>query len=118
MSAHGRHSRQPLAMRSLEVVLLSSMLLAFAFSVGVGVLAGLFPAVKAAISNVARAAVTGIVSITCAAHGFKVGDVVTIAAPEIGALVNEVVHCQDAEPWTFGTGALMASLARRGVLRG
>jgi fumarylacetoacetate (FAA) hydrolase family protein len=48
----------------------------------------------------------------------KVGDVVKIAAPEIGALVNEVVHCQDAEPWTFGTGALMANLARRGVLRG
>jgi len=48
----------------------------------------------------------------------KVGDVVTISAPEIGTLVNEVVHCQDAEPWTFGTGALMANLARRGVLRG
>ena len=48
----------------------------------------------------------------------KVGDVVTIAAPEIGTLVNEVVHCEDAEPWTFGTGALMANLARRGVLRG
>ena len=48
----------------------------------------------------------------------KVGDVVTIAAPALGRLVNEVVHCQDAEPWTFGAGALMASLARRGVLRG
>ena len=48
----------------------------------------------------------------------KVGDVVKIAAPEIGALVNEVVHCDEAEPWTFGTGALMANLARRGVLRG
>jgi fumarylacetoacetate (FAA) hydrolase family protein len=48
----------------------------------------------------------------------KVGDVVTIAAPAIGSLVNEVVHCQDAEPWTFGAGALMVSLARRGVLRG
>ena len=48
----------------------------------------------------------------------KVGDVVKIAAPEIGALVNEVVLCHEAEPWTFGTGALMANLARRGVLRG
>jgi fumarylacetoacetate (FAA) hydrolase family protein len=48
----------------------------------------------------------------------KVGDVVRISAPEIGTLVNEVVYCQDAEPWTFGTGALMASLARRGLLRG
>jgi fumarylacetoacetate (FAA) hydrolase family protein len=48
----------------------------------------------------------------------KVGDVVRIAAPELGALVNEVVHCDQAEPWTFGTGALMANLARRGLLKG
>ena len=47
----------------------------------------------------------------------KVGDVVKIAAPEIGTLVNEVVHCHEAESWTFGTGALMANLARRGLLR-
>ena len=47
----------------------------------------------------------------------EVGDVVRIAAPDIGTLVNEVVHCDAAEPWTFGTGALMANLARRGVLR-
>ena len=55
-----------------------------------------------------------------AGSGFthKVGDVVKIAAPELGALVNEVVHCDEAEPWTFGTGALMANLAKRGVLRG
>ena len=55
-----------------------------------------------------------------AGSGFthKVGDVVTIAAPEIGALVNEVVPCDEAEPWTFGTGALLANLAKRGVLRG
>jgi len=48
----------------------------------------------------------------------KVGDVVSIRAPELGMLVNEVVTCDQAEPWTFGTGALMASLARRGLLRG
>jgi len=47
----------------------------------------------------------------------KWGDVVSIAAPEIGRLVNEVVACDAAEPWSFGTGALMASLARRGLLR-
>jgi len=47
----------------------------------------------------------------------KVGDVVSIRAPELGALVNEVVGCDEAEPWTFGTGALMANLARRGLLR-
>jgi fumarylacetoacetate (FAA) hydrolase family protein len=46
----------------------------------------------------------------------KIGDVVTIRAPEIGALVNEVVTCDQAEPWTFGAGALMANLARRGLL--
>jgi fumarylacetoacetate (FAA) hydrolase family protein len=53
-----------------------------------------------------------------AGSGFthKVGDVVTISAPELGALVNEVVHCDQAEPWTFGAGALMANLGRRGLL--
>jgi fumarylacetoacetate (FAA) hydrolase family protein len=47
----------------------------------------------------------------------KVGDVVRIAAAELGTLANEVVTCDQAEPWTFGTGALMANLARRGLLR-
>ncbi|MBI1735847.1 MAG: fumarylacetoacetate hydrolase family protein [Candidatus Rokubacteria bacterium] len=53
-----------------------------------------------------------------AGSGFthQVGDVVRIAAPDIGTLVNEVVHCDAAEPWTFGTGALMANLARRQLL--
>jgi fumarylacetoacetate (FAA) hydrolase family protein len=46
----------------------------------------------------------------------KTGDVVRIAAPELGALVNEVVACDQAEPWSFGTGALMTNLARRGLL--
>jgi fumarylacetoacetate (FAA) hydrolase family protein len=46
----------------------------------------------------------------------KTGDVVRIAARELGALVNEVVTCDQAEPWTFGTGALMANLARRRLL--
>jgi fumarylacetoacetate (FAA) hydrolase family protein len=46
----------------------------------------------------------------------KVGDVVRIASPDLGTLVNEVVHCDDADPWTFGTGALMTNLARRGLL--
>jgi len=47
----------------------------------------------------------------------KVGDTVSISAPELGTLINEVVTCDQAEPWTFGTGALMANLARRGLLR-
>jgi fumarylacetoacetate (FAA) hydrolase family protein len=46
----------------------------------------------------------------------KVGDIVTIATPTLGALVNRVKHCGDIAPWTFGTGALMANLARRGLL--
>jgi fumarylacetoacetate (FAA) hydrolase family protein len=47
----------------------------------------------------------------------KAGDNVSIYSPQIGRLVNEVVACDAAEPWSFGTGALMASLARRGLLR-
>ena len=47
----------------------------------------------------------------------KVGDIVTIAARDVGTLKNEVVHCDTAEPWAFGTGALMANLARRRLLR-
>lgn len=46
----------------------------------------------------------------------KTGDVVRIGAPELGTLVNEVVTCDQAEPWSFGTGALMSNLARRGLL--
>jgi fumarylacetoacetate (FAA) hydrolase family protein len=47
----------------------------------------------------------------------KVGDLVTIATPKLGALTNRVKHCGDVAPWTFGTGALMANLAQRGLLR-
>ena len=46
----------------------------------------------------------------------KVGDVVTIAAPALGALVNRMVHADKARPWTFGTADLMRNLARRGLL--
>ncbi|MCB1497239.1 MAG: fumarylacetoacetate hydrolase family protein [Bauldia sp.] len=46
----------------------------------------------------------------------KVGDIVTIASPKLGRLSNAVVHSADAEPWTFGTAALMRNLARRGLL--
>ncbi len=46
----------------------------------------------------------------------KVGDVVEISCPELGTLVNRVDHCESVEPWTFGTGALMRNLARRGLL--
>ncbi len=45
-----------------------------------------------------------------------VGDRVTVSAPELGALVNRVVHSQNAVRWTFGIGALMRNLAGRGLL--
>ncbi|MDX2205267.1 MAG: fumarylacetoacetate hydrolase family protein [Hyphomicrobiaceae bacterium] len=46
------------------------------------------------------------------------GDVVTISAEGLGALVNVVTTSDKAPPWTFGTGALMRNLARRGLLGG
>jgi len=45
-----------------------------------------------------------------------VGDIVTVATPKLGALVNRVNRSDRIPPWDFGTGALMRSLARRGVL--
>jgi fumarylacetoacetate (FAA) hydrolase family protein len=47
----------------------------------------------------------------------KAGDVVTIAAPKLGALVNRMKSSSDCEPWTFGLGAFMANLAQRGLLK-
>ena len=46
----------------------------------------------------------------------KVGDIVTIHAAELGALVNRMVHAGDAPHWTFGAAALMRNLAKRGVV--
>jgi fumarylacetoacetate (FAA) hydrolase family protein len=46
----------------------------------------------------------------------KTGDIVTIATGKLGALTNRVVPCTEAEPWTFGTAALMRNLAQRGLL--
>ncbi len=53
-----------------------------------------------------------------AGQGFthKIGDVVTIATPTLGQLSNRVVHTDAAEPWTFGTAALMRNLAKRGLI--
>jgi fumarylacetoacetate (FAA) hydrolase family protein len=45
------------------------------------------------------------------------GDIVEIAAPQFGRLVNRMRHTHDCEPWTFGIGALMANLAKRGLIR-
>ena len=46
----------------------------------------------------------------------KADDIVTIAAPQLGRLVNRMRMSDDCEPWTFGIGALMRNLARRKVL--
>ncbi len=48
----------------------------------------------------------------------KVGDIVTIATPKLGRLVNRMRLSTDCEPWTFGTAALMRNLARRGLIGG
>ena len=46
----------------------------------------------------------------------KTGDIVTIASPRLGRLSNRVVSTRDAEPWTFGVGALMRNLALRRLI--
>jgi len=52
-----------------------------------------------------------------AGKGFthKVGDVVRISSPKLGALINEVTTSDRASPWTFGVRALINSLAVRGL---
>jgi fumarylacetoacetate (FAA) hydrolase family protein len=44
------------------------------------------------------------------------GDVVTIANPSLGRLVNVVTTSEDAAPWEWGIGRLMGNLAARGLL--
>jgi fumarylacetoacetate (FAA) hydrolase family protein len=52
-----------------------------------------------------------------AGEGFthKPGDVVTIASPRLGSLVNTVGYCDRLPPWEFGVLALMRNLAKRGL---
>jgi fumarylacetoacetate (FAA) hydrolase family protein len=47
----------------------------------------------------------------------KYGDIVTIAAPKLGRLVNRMMPTDQCEAWTFGPGALMRNLAGRGLLK-
>ena len=44
------------------------------------------------------------------------GDVVTIASADLGALVNTVRLATEAPEWTFGTAALMRNLAERRLI--
>jgi fumarylacetoacetate (FAA) hydrolase family protein len=46
----------------------------------------------------------------------RTDDIVTIAAPKLGRLVNRVRPTDQCERWTFGVGDLMRNLARRGLL--
>jgi fumarylacetoacetate (FAA) hydrolase family protein len=46
----------------------------------------------------------------------KVGDVVRVSSAKLGTLVNTVVTCDTAPPWTMGITALMRNLASRGLL--
>lgn len=46
----------------------------------------------------------------------KLGDIVTVASPKLGALVNRVGHSDKIPPWEFGALALMRNLAQRGLL--
>ncbi|MGZ9810175.1 fumarylacetoacetate hydrolase family protein [Pseudoroseicyclus sp. H15] len=46
------------------------------------------------------------------------GDVVTVSTPKLGSLANVMRASSDCPPWAFGTGALMRSLAARGLLKG
>jgi fumarylacetoacetate (FAA) hydrolase family protein len=46
----------------------------------------------------------------------KTGDIVTIAEPKLGSLINRMRSSEDCEPWVFGSGALMRNLAKRGLL--
>jgi fumarylacetoacetate (FAA) hydrolase family protein len=45
-----------------------------------------------------------------------VGDIVTVATPRLGTLVNRVNTSDRIAPWTYGAGALMRDLAARGLL--
>jgi len=47
----------------------------------------------------------------------KHGDIVSIAAPRLGRLVNRMMATDQCESWRFGAGALMRNLAARGLLR-
>ncbi|MEY4694926.1 MAG: hypothetical protein RLZZ95_1375 [Pseudomonadota bacterium] len=44
------------------------------------------------------------------------GDVVSIATPTLGTLLNRVTTSDQAPPWSYGVNALMRDLARRGLL--
>ncbi len=46
----------------------------------------------------------------------KIGDVVTISSPKLGALVNTVKLSTECPPWTYGVRQLMGELAGEGLI--
>ena len=46
----------------------------------------------------------------------KLGDVVTIRSPSLGALSNRINYCDRIEPWSFGVSELMRNLSARGLI--
>lgn len=46
----------------------------------------------------------------------KMGDIVTVATPELGALVNRMTSTDKAAPWTYGASHLMRNLAKRKLI--
>ncbi|HTZ68154.1 MAG TPA: fumarylacetoacetate hydrolase family protein [Roseiarcus sp.] len=46
----------------------------------------------------------------------KSGDIVTISTEKLGRLVNRMRPCEECERWSFGAGALMRNLSRRGLI--
>jgi fumarylacetoacetate (FAA) hydrolase family protein len=46
----------------------------------------------------------------------KTGDLVTVASPKLGKLVNRMRTSDACEPWSFGISALIGNLAKRGLL--
>jgi fumarylacetoacetate (FAA) hydrolase family protein len=46
----------------------------------------------------------------------KTGDIVTIACPLLGRLVNRIRPTDQCERWSFGAGALMRNLAARELI--
>ncbi len=53
-----------------------------------------------------------------AGKGFthRIGDIATISAEELGALINRVRLATECAPWTYGAGQLMRDLASAGLL--
>ena len=46
----------------------------------------------------------------------KIGDVVTVSSPRLGALVNRMALSTTCAPWTFGASHLLRNLAQRGFV--